>query len=137
MTLSTLCIARSSLRRTTGLELAGARSDLSHCAVARSHSRLFVRLLLDRTIKGSYFTHITRATPSNSSLKPTAGPFSAAAEQYLHVGTAAANRSRRMHSLVAAAAAPTRSRRGLARGGLAICRWTDGGPKESPDSKVL
>jgi hypothetical protein len=54
----------------------------------------------------------------NSSIKPTAGPYSAAAEQYLHVGTAAANRSRRKYSLVAAAAAPTRSRRGLARGGL-------------------
>jgi hypothetical protein len=59
---------------------------------------------------------------SNSSIKPTAGPYSAAAEQYLHVGTAAANRSRRKHSLVAAAAAPTRSRRGWARGGLAIGR---------------
>src|SRR6266446_8851774 len=86
--------------------------------------------MLDRAIKGSYFTHITRATPSNSPLKPTAGPYSAAAEQYLHVGAAAANRSRRMHSLVAAAAAPTRSRRGLARGGLAICRSADDGTIE-------
>src|SRR6266851_695216 len=42
------------------------------------------------------------AAPPNSSLKPTAGPGFAAAEHYLLVGAAAANRSRRMHSLVAA-----------------------------------
>jgi hypothetical protein len=61
----------------------------------------------------------------NSSIKPTAGPFVFCAEHYLHVGTAAANRSGRKPSLVAAAAAPTRSRRGLARGALANGRWTD------------
>jgi len=75
MTRSALCIARASLCRTTGLESAGARSDLSHCAVATSRSGLFMRLLARSAMKCFYFTHIRRAPPSNSSIKATIGPF--------------------------------------------------------------